>query len=70
MKDSEKCSLRCVHPVDKNSRIAMAVDDESGIPIRFDLSLDDAGKLSFFIRDYLDSHSETLSGIPKVTGNK
>lgn len=61
MKNSKKCILRCVHPLDKNNRMAMAVDDESGVPIRFDLSKDDAKKLSCFIRDYLSSHSETFA---------
>lgn len=55
MKDAEKCCLRCVHPVDKEGRIAMAVDGESNKTIRFDLSVKDAKTMAELILEFCDA---------------
>lgn len=55
MKDAEKCCLRCVHPVDSDGRIAMAVDGENNRVIRFDLNIEDAKTMALLILDYCDA---------------
>jgi len=53
MKGAKKCTWRCVHPVQANGYIAMAVNDEDGKPIRFELPVEDAKQIALCLMGFL-----------------